>query len=462
VKGKVYSREIAFSFCSSKMGSGSIVRSSISAFRVEDPCSNPGRSTTPFTSLIKSFLTAFVSSKFAFQMQRVMSLDRFRRLFRLGEEFSLRNVIVVGVASRLLVFASGLIGYFFFPTDASPSVMNLLGLVNLFGQWDAHWYRDIALMGYPASTNQLSGNWAFFPLYPISMRATGAPLFGLLSSAQAVYIGGFLLSNLLFFVTLILFYKISVIVLNNKKFAFVATLFFCFWPGAVFYSAIYSESLFMALALGAFYLFETHHSKSAVVAGFFSALARSNGFLIFVPFAYSGLQTKKYLRAVLQSVIIFLPYLLFNIYGLYTTGLFPIREIVYNHIWGQYRLSLTDVGGPNFGYTALFAGQVLLVVAPFFWFLFNEKSSIKDIAKGTDSTRKDLKYWIFSIYLLVAIAFYMDPKSIQRYALPILPLYWVSAAIWMKNSKAGKAYLLLMGILLFIGSVLFTTGRYYM
>ena len=46
MKGKVYSREKTFHLCDSKnVCSDSIVRSSIPAFRAEDPGSNPGRST---------------------------------------------------------------------------------------------------------------------------------------------------------------------------------------------------------------------------------------------------------------------------------------------------------------------------------------------------------------------------------------------------------------------------------
>ena len=46
-KGKVYSIGIAFcTMLPEREGSGSIVRSSIPAFRAEDPGPNPGRSTT--------------------------------------------------------------------------------------------------------------------------------------------------------------------------------------------------------------------------------------------------------------------------------------------------------------------------------------------------------------------------------------------------------------------------------
>ncbi len=129
------------------------------------------------------------------------------------------------------------------------------------------------------------------------------------------------------------------------------------------------------------------------------------------------------------------PYLLFNVYGYFSTGLFPVREIVYNHIWGASRLTLTQVTGYQIGYTGLFSIEAFLILLPFAWFLLTEKIPISDFVKGLVAQRKDLKYWIFSIYTLLMLLFYSDPQNLHRYALPILPLYWVSALVWGKNKK---------------------------
>jgi hypothetical protein len=289
------------------------------------------------------------------------------------------------------------------------------------------------------------------------MNIFGSPLFGVMSSEQAVLVSGFLISNILFFASLILFYKITKIIFGNTKFSLISSVFFAFWPGALFYSAVYSESLFMTLTLGAFYFLEKGKSAKSTALGFLAALTRSNGFLVLVPFVYNGLQTRRYRTAIVQSVFIALPYFLFNFYGYFLTGLFPVREIVYNHIWGTSRLTLTDVAGFQTGYTALLAFETLLVLAPFAWFLFYEKTPISDFVKGKIGDRKDLKYWVFSIYILIILAFYSDPQNIHRYALPILPMYWVFALVWGKNSKVGKALLVVLTAILIVGTVLFST-----
>ena len=294
------------------------------------------------------------------------------------------------------------------------------------------------------------------------MRFFGTPLFGIISFDQAVLISGFLISNILFFVSLILFYHVTKLVFGKSTLALISTVFFAFWPGPLFYSTVYSESLFMTLALGAFYFLEKAQSGKSAILGFFAALTRSNGFLVLIPFVYNGLQTRKYRTATLQALAIALPYLLFTAYGYFLTGLFPVREIVYNHIWGASRLTLTEVTSYQLGYAALFSVEAALILAPFAWFVFTEKVPIRDFVKGSIVDRKDLKYWAFSIYILLMLVFYSDPQNLHRYALPILPLYWVSAIVWGKNKKAGIALLAVSTAILVIGTVLFTTRQIYL
>ena len=369
------------------------------------------------------------------------------------------KIFLIGLSSRLLIFGVAFLTNIFY---SSAKIVSSIPLVNFFSQWDGAWYTQIALFGYPAGSNPLSGNWAFFPLYPFLMRIFGTPFYGLMSSTEAVLFAGFLISNVLFFVSLFLFYNVTKIIFGKNSFALISTGFFAFWPGALFYSAVYSESLFMTFAIGAFYLLEKGKTGRSAVLGFFAALTRTNGFLVLIPFVYNGLQTRKYRTTVLQAIVIALPYLLFNIYGYFSTGLFPVREIVYNHIWGASRLTLTQVTSYQIGYTGLFSLEAMLILLPLAWFLFTEKVPIRDFVMGLVGERKDLKYWAFSIYILLMLLFYSDPQNLHRYALPILPLYWVSALIWGKSKKIGKVMLIVSTVILVIGTMLFTTGNIYL
>jgi hypothetical protein len=380
---------------------------------------------------------------------------------RLWRAFSSENgkVFLVGLSSRLLIFAVSMFGVLF---SSSAKAMSTIPIVNYFSQWDGGWYSQIALSGYPAGNNPLSENWAFFPLYPLLMRVFGAPLSVVMSTDQAVLLSGFVISNVLFFVSLFLFYKLTALVFGKSNLALISTIFFAFWPGALFYSSVYSESLFMTFTLGAFYLLEKEKSAKSAVLGFFASLTRSSGFLVLIPFVYKGLQTRKYRTAISQAIVVALPYLLFNVYGYFLTGLFPVREIVYNHVWGASRFTFTEIITDQLGYTLLFSVETLLILAPFAWFALSERVPIREFVKGSVGERKDLKYWAFAIYTLVLLAFYSDPKNLHRYALPILPLYWVSALVWGKNKKVGKLLLIISIVILIIGTILFTTRQMYL
>lgn len=155
-----------------------------------------------------------------------------------------------------------------------------------------------------------------------------------------------------------------------------------------------------------------------------------------------------------------MPYLLFSIYGYALTGLFPIREVVYNHIWGAARFTLAQIGNYQLGYAILASAEAMLLLVPFAYFLLSEETPIKDFVKGSNG-RRDLKYWAFSFWILFMIVFYTDPKSLHRYILPMLPLYWVYAMIWNKNSRIGKVLFGAFIIILIIGTILFITGGGY-
>ena len=292
------------------------------------------------------------------------------------------------------------------------------------------------------------------------MRTLGTPLSAIMPLSQATYVSGFILNNILFIAVLILFYKVTQKIFNNQRLSLISTGFFAFWPGSLFFSNVYSESLFMVFTLGAFYFLEKGSPAKATAFGFLAALTRSSGFLLFIPFIYNGLQTKKYKTAILQSFFIALPYLLFSVYGYFLTGLFPVREIVYSQLWGPAKTSPLPDATSIVGYASLYIAEGVLVALPFVWFAAKDKISIGSFVKGLNP-RKDLKYWAFSIFLVVMLI-YSDPKNIHRYVLPMLPLYWSFAAIYLKNNRQGKVLFAISTAILIVGTVLFALGYWFL
>ena len=175
------------------------------------------------------------------------------------------------------------------------------------------------------------------------------------------------------------------------------------------------------------------------------------------------MQTRKYRTAILQSFAIFLPYILFNVYGYFATGAFPIREVAQKLYWTStlsYPVTQTLLN-ENLGLMIFFTIEALVIAIPIIYYVYSEKIPFRDFVFGLNK-RKDLKYWALTLVaavMLVFVAIYSQANSIQRYAIIILPMYWVSAFIWRKNSKIGKMLLLLCMILLIIGSIIFDSGR---
>src|SRR5918999_6022941 len=115
-------------------------------------------------------------------------------------------------------------------------------LLATLARWDAAWYLRIAESGYGDSEARA----AFFPLYPLAVRALATP-FGaspaaLLAAAYAVALAAFLGA-------LTLLHRLVSLELG-RPLAQPALLLLAVFPAAVFFGAPYSESLFLLLAVG--------------------------------------------------------------------------------------------------------------------------------------------------------------------------------------------------------------------
>ena len=138
-------------------------------------------------------------------------------------------------------------------------------LLAVWGRWDAVHYIDIATKGYQGT------DMAFFPLYPFLIRVVGA-------FAGNHLIAGLLISNASFFFGLLYLYKLLEHE-YDRTVARRAIFYISIFPSAVFFSAVYTESLFFMLTVASFYYMRAHRWWLAGVIGFFAALTRVEGIL---------------------------------------------------------------------------------------------------------------------------------------------------------------------------------------
>lgn len=144
-------------------------------------------------------------------------------------------------------------------------------------RWDSVWYLRVADSGYGDSPSRA----AFFPLYPLLVRGLAAPLGG---SPAALLVAAYLVSLSAFLGALFLLYRLTELELG-RRLARPTLLLLALFPAAVYFGAPYAESLFLLLAVGAFYAGRSGHWAWAGACAGLASATRSAGLLLLVPLA---------------------------------------------------------------------------------------------------------------------------------------------------------------------------------
>lgn len=139
-----------------------------------------------------------------------------------------------------------------------------------FARWDSVWLLSIATDGYGGQARRT----AFFPLYPLLTGFVG----DLVGSPLAA---GLLVSLVALLVSLMLVHRLAELELGPRE-ARVAVWLLALFPASVYLSAVYSESLFLALTLGAALAARTGSWALAGLLGALAAATRSVGILVLV------------------------------------------------------------------------------------------------------------------------------------------------------------------------------------
>ncbi len=213
---------------------------------------------------------------------------------RLMDDPAIAFALKVFMTHRLLLFG---LGAFFVPIAPMEPPLGLVLLRDidprhwgpsffLFGpwqRWDTNWYIEIAQNGYAVG----NGTTNFPPLYPFLVGFLGRVLF------DQYMLAAMLVSNLAYIVTLVYFYR-----LTNRLFPAEtsrrAVLFLTTFPSAFFLAAAYTESLYLALVLAAFYYAEEGRWKPVGWLVALACITRLQGIVVVVPLAYIYMQQRNF------------------------------------------------------------------------------------------------------------------------------------------------------------------------
>jgi hypothetical protein len=187
-------------------------------------------------------------------------------------------VLAVHVVAKLTAFLANVV-----LTPARPRPFSLpfenLKLAETFAAWDSGWYFDIAQRGYYFNASGQS-SIAFFPLYPLLMRALAWPFGG---TPRALWLSGMALSCACLFAGLTVLHQLTWKTAGGPEPARRTVLYVAVFPFAYFFTQVYTESLFLLLSVSAVAAAVAARWGWAGLLGGLTALVRPNGVLIAVP-----------------------------------------------------------------------------------------------------------------------------------------------------------------------------------
>ena len=180
--------------------------------------------------------------------------------------------------TRLLIWAAGLSAIAIWGVSRRQHDFDQPGVTRPFGsfgdalagpgaRWDSYWFLSIAQDGYD------SVRAAFFPLYPLLLGP------GKVLGEQGLLLLGLAISCACFVGALAVLHRLTELELGAgpARWTVYAVALF---PMSFFFSAVYSEALFLLLSVGTFYAARTDHWAVAGTLGALGAATRSAGILL--------------------------------------------------------------------------------------------------------------------------------------------------------------------------------------
>ncbi|MET8361825.1 hypothetical protein [Micromonospora sp. NPDC005171] len=297
-------------------------------------------------------------------------------------------------------------------------------------RWISFWFAWDSLLYLRLSTLPLNEPWRDFGfplLYPFLARPVGALLGG--DNALALL----LISNVAFLLALWYGHRLAELLLGDVHAARRFTRYLVLLPTAFLFQAALTESLFVCLALAAFYYAERRRWLLVGVLGYFLAMSRSVGLLVALPLALVLLRQHDWRlgpRALLGYLRIGWPLLLlpagwftFMAYCRWRGGDWFAYQHAQQTGWGIRVQNPVPVllngltGEPRDAARVWFAVAVLAVLVAGF-------------------RRRELAYLVYGV-LMVLVPLSMGPpvyKSLLRYLLAAFPVALVLAR-WARHAS---------------------------
>jgi hypothetical protein len=317
---------------------------------------------------------------------------------RLAAAVMLSRAVILAVGA---IAWSGMHRYIGWATlDPSRSTVHFGALGNYLAaptvRWDSVHYLAIAAHGYTSA--KLT---TFFPVYPLLIRL----LSGVVGSAA---VAGVLISLCSFAAALVLLHRLTALELGERA-ANATILLLAFAPGSFFFSAVYTESLFLALSVGSFYAARRERWALAGALGAIAAATRVTGVLLAIPLAVMYLARHRRPGRALAWI-----------------AMVPAGLAAYMGFLALRGFGAMAPFAQESAYHRLSGGPVRMVILAVQW----AASALGGIASGTDAVYQDgLTVSAQSVWLLVVLVGSLLALWAVRRRLPLAYGLYAAAAL---------------------------------
>ncbi|MGH9937289.1 MAG: hypothetical protein ACREAM_13665 [Blastocatellia bacterium] len=288
---------------------------------------------------------------------------------------------------------------------------------------DGAWYLSIAKDGYEKKPFDLEKehNWAFFPLYPLAVRAVA----GFTGNYRLVAIA---LSNLFFFAALALLHKTVMAFGYDKALASRAIFYVAAFPTSYFFSLPWTAALFLLVSVGSFLAAKRGMWWLAgVCAGLASATHYRGAFLFPALLIFYWQCNRPFkLRANIlgllfapAGLLIFMSYL-YSITG--NAMAFADAQAVWKVRWGFFLQPLLSFMISPFELSAGWNFRML-----------NFAAAATALACGFACVRR--RQWAWAFYIFISVITPLSTVTLEghtRYMTVVFPLF-VMLAIWGRS-----------------------------
>lgn len=322
-----------------------------------------------------------------------------------------------------------------------------------FGNFDGVHYLRIARDGYSYQYTQ-----AFFPLYPILIRAVSY-------ITQNYLLSAVLISNISFFLALVIFFQL-VKENYNQKTALWACAFLLAFPTSFYFASVYTEGLFTLMVVSSFYLLNKGRPWLASLIGAFSSATKLIGVFLAIAFFFERKIDSSGLKAgVLSSSLGIkskIPYLTIPLglifYSIYLKIRFdnPLYFLTSQSNFGQERLNHGIVLLPQVIYRYI---KIILttdgshLIIPAFE-LVSTLGAFAILLIGAGRIKRE--WLVFSLIAVILPTLTGTLVSMPRYILAAFPIFIILGMI--KSSLMKIIILLFFGAGLLFATLFFTRG----